>query len=119
MVALVVLVIAVVGLLRNLDGFIDGSAYLRDRSQAQVVAQNRLAELRLALHSGRDDLRGNAAGMETMLGRDWFWRLDTTATSVPGLSRVEIGVSLREGEDVPRLYTLVALLPGLDAPRGS
>lgn len=110
MVALAIVAIAVPALLFTLDQQLDGTAYLRDRSLAQIVASNRLSELRLALRSGQRRLQGSLAGSETMAGREWYWRVRTTATQVPEFSRVEVLVSDREAEDAPPLYTLVAFL---------
>ena len=47
MVALAVVAIAVPALLLTLSQQIDGTRYLQDRIQAQWIAANRLAELRL------------------------------------------------------------------------
>jgi type II secretion system protein I len=58
MVALAIVALALPALLLTLDQQIDGTAYLRDRSLAQIVASNRLTEVRLALRSGRQNLRG-------------------------------------------------------------
>ena len=110
MVALAIVAIAVPALLFTLDQQIDGTAYLRDRSLAQLVASNRLAELRLALRGGQGRLQGALGGREELAGRDWFWRVQTIATEVPGLSRVEIRVRDGEREETPALYTLVAFL---------
>jgi general secretion pathway protein I len=110
MVALAIVAIAVPALLFTLDQQIDGTAYLRDRSLAQLVASNRLAELRLALRGGQGRLQGALSGREELAGRDWFWRVQTIATEVPGLSRVEIRVRDGEREETPALYTLVAFL---------
>jgi general secretion pathway protein I len=110
MVALAIVAIAVPALLFTLDQQIDGSAYLRDRSMAQVVASNRLTELRLALRAGRRRLQGTLSGSETLAERDWFWQVRTIATEVPNFSRVEIEVRDRENEAAAPLYTLVAFL---------
>jgi general secretion pathway protein I len=110
MVALAIVAIAVPSLLFTLDQQIDGTAYLRDRSMAQIVASNRLSELRLALRGGQATLQGTLNGQEELAGRDWFWRVSTIATEVPGLSRVEIRVRDEEREEAPPLYTLVAFL---------
>jgi general secretion pathway protein I len=118
MVALAIVALAVPALLLTLDQQIDGSAYLRDRSLAQVVAQNRMAELRLGLAGGRRDMGGTLLGVEEMAGRDWYWRIETTATEVPDFSRVAVSVSLREGADAPRLYTLVAFVAGVSEGAG-
>ena len=110
MVALAIVALAVPALLFTLDQQLDGTAYLRDRSLARVVAANRLTELRLALRGGDRRLDGRLTGSETMAERDWYWRVSTTATQVPEFSRVEIAVSDRQGENATPLYTLVAFM---------
>ncbi|MDP5054002.1 MAG: type II secretion system minor pseudopilin GspI [Congregibacter sp.] len=113
MVALAIVALAVPALLFTMDQQIDGTAYIRDRSLAQIVASNRLAELRLALQSGRQSLGGTSAGSEEMAGREWFWRVQSQATEVPDFSRVEIQVRAQRplaDDDVSPLYTLVAFL---------
>ncbi|MEL7044197.1 MAG: type II secretion system minor pseudopilin GspI [Pseudomonadota bacterium] len=110
MVALFIVAVTVPALLFTLDQQLDGTAYLRERSLARLVAGNRLAELRLALRSGRGNLRGRLTGSDVLAERDWYWQIVTTATDVPDLSRVEIRVSDREGENADSLFTLVAFL---------
>ena len=110
MVALAVVALAVPALLFTMDQQIDGTAYLRDRSLAQVVASNRMAELRLALRGGQQSLRGSSTGSEEMAGREWHWRVQSQGTEVPDFSRVEVQVRVTEGDDSPSLYTLVAFI---------
>ena len=110
MVALVVVALAIPALLFTLNQQIDGTAYLRDRTLAQIVASNRLTELRLALRRGRSSLRGSLAGSEAMAGRDWFWRAQSAPTAVPNFSRLEIQVRARQEDSAPPLYTLVAFV---------
>lgn len=110
MVALAVVAIAVPALLFTLDQQIDGTAYLRDRSLAQIVASNRMSELRLALRGGQRRLQGSLSGSETLASRDWYWQIRTTATQVPNFSRVEVLVRDRDDERATPLYTLVAFL---------
>ncbi|WOJ98414.1 type II secretion system minor pseudopilin GspI [Congregibacter brevis] len=110
MVALAVVALAVPALLLTMDQQIDGTAYLRDRSLAQIVASNRLAELRLALRGGQQSLRGSSSGSEEMAGREWYWRVQSQGTEVPNFSRVEVQVRVIEGDESPSLYTLVAFI---------
>lgn len=110
MVALAIVALAVPALLFTMDQQIDGTAYIRDRSLAQVVANNRLAELRLALRGGGQTLRGSTTGSEEMAGRTWQWRVQSQATEVPDFSRVEVQIRTQESDDGPALYTLVAFL---------
>lgn len=110
MVALAIVALAVPALLFTMDQQIDGTAYIRDRSLAQVVAGNRLAELRLVLRSGGQSLRGSSTGSEDMAGRSWQWRVQSQATEVPEFSRVEVQIRPGDSQDGPALYTLVAFM---------
>lgn len=110
MVALAIVAIAVPALLFTLDQQIDGTAYLRDRSLARVVAANRMNELRLALRAGPRRPQGSLSGRESLARRDWYWRVSTTATQVPNFTRVEVAVRASDDERAPPLYTLVAFL---------
>jgi general secretion pathway protein I len=110
MVALAIVALALPALLLTLDQQIDGTAYLRDRSLAQIVASNRLTEVRLALRSGRQNLPTRLSGSEEMADRDWFWSVQSQATEVPDFSRVEVQVRGSEAADAASLYTLVAFL---------
>jgi general secretion pathway protein I len=118
MVALAIVALSLPALLLTLDQQIDGTAYLRDRSLAQVVASNRLSELRLALRARPRALPGLIRGSEQMAGREWFWSVRTEATEVPDFSRVELQVRRSENEDSTALYTLVAIL-AVNAEAGS
>lgn len=111
MLALVIVATAVPALLLTLDQQIDGTVHIRDRSLAQIIAANRLAELRLAQRADSvEGLRGELRGSEEMLDRTWYWRMVTTATEVPGFSRVELQVRTTENENRPSLHTLVAYI---------
>lgn len=110
MVALFIAALTLPALLFTLDQQIDGTGYLRDRSLAQLVASNRMSELQLSLRAGRPAPQGRLSGEEQMLGRDWFWSLQTQATEVPQFTRVEIQVRDEEGAEAAPLFTLVAFL---------
>ena len=110
MVALAIVALAIPALLFTLDQQVDGTAYLRDRSLARIVASNRLSELRLALRGQPQALRGRLAGSEEMAGREWFWTVRSQSTEVAGFSRVELQVRASENEDAGALFTLVAFL---------
>jgi general secretion pathway protein I len=110
MVAIVIVALALPALLFTLSQHIDGTAHLRDRSLARLVASNRMAEVRLALRASRARFTGSRSGEETLAGRDWFWRLDSEATELPGFSRITVEVRDREEPEIQPLYTLTALL---------
>lgn len=111
MVALAVVAIAVPALLVALYQQIDNTGYLRDRTLAQMVASNRLAEMRLVIAATRELNRDKADGRLEFADREWFWRSAIEPTGqVPNFFRLEVAVATREGEDAEPLYTLVAFM---------
>jgi len=110
MVALVVVALALPALLFTLQQHIDGTAYLRDKAVAQLVAVNRLTELRVLRDGSGSLVVGDDSGVTTMAGRDWFWRARTVATELPRFFRIEVTVSdVEQSEDTP-LVTLQGFL---------
>jgi general secretion pathway protein I len=110
MVALAVVAVALPALLFTLDQQIDGTAYLRERSQAQWVAANRLAEIRL-LSARPGSLRsGRANGELEMAGQTWFWRSLTEETQIPGFYRVDVNVAAEPGDAAPALASVSGFL---------
>ena len=110
MIALAIVALTVPALLLTLNQQIDSTAYLREKSMASLVANNRLVELRLALRTGQRRLTGTLTGSETMADREWFWSVSTEATEVTGFSRVEVSVSSNEDEGAANLHSIVAFL---------
>ncbi len=110
MVALAVVAIALPALLVALSQHVDATGYMRDKSLAQLVAANKLEELRILSRAGQSLLRGQDSGVSGMAGRDWHWWLDSEPTQVTNFYRVEIDIATsEEGRNQP-LYTLVAFL---------
>lgn len=110
MVALAVVALALPALMFALYQQVDGTGYLRDKSLAQMVANNKLVELRLLTAARSGLFSGVDSGVEELAGRQWHWRLASSATQVQSFYRVEIAV--RAGEDESRLplHTLVAFM---------
>jgi general secretion pathway protein I len=110
MVALAIVAIALPALLMALYQQIDDTAYLRDKTLAYMVAENKLAEMRLVISSTRNLSAGKDSGLASMADRDWYWWVETKTTEVEKFFRVDITVSLEE-EEQP-LYTLSAFMSG-------
>jgi general secretion pathway protein I len=111
MVALAVVALALPALVMSLYQQVDGIEHVRDKSMAQVVAANKLAELRLLTRARQSLLSGSESGTEELAGRKWSWQITSTETGVDAFRRIEIAV--RPGEDRqqgPALYTLVAFM---------
>jgi len=120
MVAMAVVAIALPALIMSLYYQIDGTEHLRDKSQAQIVAANKLTELRLLSQARQSLLNGSDTGNAELADRTWSWSIQSSETPVQSFYRVEI--SVRAGEDVqqgPALYTLVAFMSAeIEAPGG-
>ena len=112
MVALAIVAIALPALLMALYQQIDDTAYLRDKTLAYMVAENKLAEIRLVIGSTRNLSAGKDSGLASMADRDWYWWVETKATEVEKFFRVDITVSLEEEQQEQPLYTLSAFMSG-------
>jgi general secretion pathway protein I len=110
MVALMVVAIALPALLKALYQQIDGTAYLRDKSLAQWVASNRMAEVRLQVDRNGTLFRGERTGQDTMASQEWYWEMTSEETAVADFYRLEIRVGLEDFEEREPLYTLVGFL---------
>lgn len=112
MVALAIVAITLPALLMALYQQVDDAAYLRDKTLAEMLAVNKLAEMRLVIASTRSVRAGKDNGEETFLDRDWYWWAETTATEAGKVFRVDIRVALDEERREQPLYTLTASMFG-------
>lgn len=111
MVALAIVAIALPAVLMSLYRQIDDTAYLRDKTMAQMVAANKLAEMRLVIASTRVLSAGKDTGIASMADREWHWWVETTPTEqVPNFFRIEIKVALGEDQQAQPLYVLTAFM---------
>jgi general secretion pathway protein I len=112
MVALAIVAITLPALLMALYQQVDDAAYLRDKTLAEMVAVNKLAQMRLVIASTRDLQAGKDSGDNTFVDREWYWWAETKTTEVPDFYRVEIRVALDEERREQPLYTLSAFMFG-------
>lgn len=108
--ALAVVAIALPALLVALSQHVDGTGYLRDKSLAQMVAANKLAELRILSRASQNLLQGEDSGVAPMAGREFNWWMDSQPTEAANFFRVEIAVAADEEQREQPLFTLVAFL---------
>jgi general secretion pathway protein I len=110
LVALAIVALSLPALLFALDQQVDGTAYLRDKSLARVVAANKIEELRLLAAARGRLLQGSESGEARLADRDWYWWIDSSATDLPSFSRVAVSVGLEPEEEAATLVTVVAYL---------
>lgn len=94
LVAVAVLGIAFVAAIGSAGQALYNSAHLRDRTIAQWVAANLIAERRLA---GAWPETGNSNGEAYMAGRYWEWEMQISETPDPDLRRLEVRVRTEDG----------------------
>jgi general secretion pathway protein I len=112
MVALAIVAIALPALLMALYRQIDDTAYLRDKTLAEMVAANQLAQLRLVIASTRSLTTGKDNGTAQLADRDWYWWIETTSTEQANYFRIAISVALDEKQREHPLYTLTTYMSG-------
>ena len=89
LVALAIVTVGMAALLSTLSSSADTESYLRDKTFANWVALNQIAQVRL---SGQLPSPGTSTGDSDFAGRKWHWRQEVTATQVPGMVRVDVSV---------------------------
>lgn len=113
MVALGVIAIALPALLFSMMAEIDGAAYLRDKMQAQWVADNVLEEVRIRNRLNGAVPEGNKTGEEELGNRKWYWKSRSQAFSQQELADiygVEVSVWPEDGKAEEPLIKLVGIV---------
>lgn len=98
MVAMAIVALALPALLGQISSQVDHTAYMRDKSVAQWVAQNQLEILQLEYALNQKLLKGSASGSTEMAGRTWYWQVNSEATVVPGMWRETVTVGTEAEE---------------------
>lgn len=102
MVALAIAAISLAAVTAAVSQMVDAANSLRNRTYASWIAQNKIAELRLA--NVVPDVGEDSDTLE-FAGLDWTWRATISDTGVENLFRVDVAVSFAESDDVIRTVT--------------
>jgi general secretion pathway protein I len=89
LVALAIVTVGMAAVLGTLTSSADTVAYLRDKTFADWVALNQIAQVRL---SGQVPLPGKSDGDADFAGRKWRWHQEVNSTQVPGMVRIDVSV---------------------------
>lgn len=98
LIALVVLALALLALMRTAAMQTDAFADLRERTLAGWLAQNVIAETRLA---NPLPTAGRSNGQRRFAGRDWRWELDVQSTQVPSIRRLDVHIATATAPATP------------------
>ncbi|MGB0712398.1 MAG: type II secretion system minor pseudopilin GspI [Gammaproteobacteria bacterium] len=96
LVALSIVAVALAALLSATGTQTAAAAHIQQRTFAQWVGLNALAEARLFPENG-----GGSEGTEDMAGAHWAWRYQVESTSDPAVERIIVSVMLEgDGRDI-------------------
>ena len=102
MVALAIIGLSLLAVAGKMSQMIDTANAMRERTYASWIAQNKIAELRLANVLPEVS---SSSGEVDYAGSEWGWRSVVTETGVENLFRVDVSVSYAGSEDVIRTVT--------------
>lgn len=102
MVALAIIGLSLLALAAKMGQMIDTANVMRERTYASWIAQNKIAELRLANVVPEVS---SSSGELDYASVEWGWRAVVSETGVENLFRVDVEVSYAGSEDVIRTVT--------------
>jgi general secretion pathway protein I len=88
-VAIAVVALGLMAVFRVVHATVNNATYLRDRSFATWIADNRLAEMRLGTELPSVD---ETEGQVQFAGQDWRWTATVSQTPVEDLRRIDVRV---------------------------
>jgi general secretion pathway protein I len=115
MVALAIVAVAISALLVQIMGNVDSIGYLRDKAVAQWVALNQLELVYLENNHSNKLISRERSGIETMGGRDWYWKIKPKQTAADGFLQMQVSVRANE-DDESALVTVNGLIDRYHAP---
>ena len=108
MVALAIVALSLAAIAATMSQMIAAASAMRDRTYASWIAQNRIAEIRLALQAPETS---TSSGEVEYANTDWTWRAVVTESGVPDLFRIDVAVSIAGSDETMRSVTGFVGLP--------
>jgi general secretion pathway protein I len=119
LVALAIVAIGMAAVLSTLTSSASTVIYMKDRTLAQWIALNHIAEQRL---QAQVPALGNTEGDIDYAGSKWHWRQETVATAVQGMVRMDVHVrpaDIKADNEHGWYVTLSGIMgDAVGAPRG-
>jgi general secretion pathway protein I len=97
MVALAIVGLSLGAVAASVSQMVDAATTMRERTYGSWIAQNKIAELRLA--NVVPEVSDTSGELE-FAGLEWAWRANISETGVENLYRVDVSISY-PGSDVP------------------
>jgi general secretion pathway protein I len=102
MVAMAIAALGLAAVAASVSQMIDAGTAMQQRTYASWVAQNKIAELRLANVVPEVS---ETSGDTILAQREWTWRATISETGVENLFRVDVQVGLADGDENIRTVT--------------
>ncbi|MDH3532650.1 MAG: type II secretion system minor pseudopilin GspI [Gammaproteobacteria bacterium] len=102
MVALAIIGLSLLAVAGKMGQMIDTANVMRERTYASWIAQNKIAELRLANVIPEVS---SSSGEIDYADTEWAWRAVVSATGVENLFRVDVSVTYAGSDDIIRTVT--------------
>ena len=102
MVALSIVALSLLAIAASMNQMIDAANTMRERTYASWIAQNKIAELRLA--NEQVDVSSTSGELD-YANATWAWSADISETGIEGFFRVDVSVTLAGSEYIIRTVT--------------
>jgi type II secretion system protein I len=116
LVALAVVAIGMAAVLESVSSSADSAVYLRDKTLAEWIALNQLAQTRL---NTQPPSLGSTDGELDYAGRHWRWHQDVVDAGFPGILRIDVSVQQADtpaGEKAPWIASVSGAFGSALAP---
>ncbi|MFQ5983325.1 MAG: type II secretion system minor pseudopilin GspI [Woeseiaceae bacterium] len=110
MVAMAIAALGLAAVAASVSQMLDVGSAMQQRTYASWIAQNKIAESRLA--NVAPEVSETSGDVE-FAGREWLWRATISETGVENLYRVDVRVGLPEGDENVRTVTGFIGEPGV------
>ncbi len=110
MVALAIAGLSLAAVAASLSQMVDAGSAMQERTYASWIAQNRIAELRLA--NVVPEVSATSGELQ-YAALEWAWRATISETGVENLFRVDVEVSYAGSDDIIRTVTGFIGEPGV------
>ncbi len=110
MVAMAIAALGLAAVAASVSQMVDAGAAMQQRTYASWIAQNKIAEMRLA--NVIPDV-SESSGDTIYANREWTWRATVSETGVENLYRVDVQVGLANGDENIRTVSGFVGEPGV------
>jgi general secretion pathway protein I len=113
LVALAIVAIGMAAVLSTIGSSAETASYLRDKTFAQWIALNQLAQLRLSTTQQQLPSQGTTEGELDYAGHHWHWQQIVSDAGFPGMLRIDVKVQQTDtaaGKSAPYIGNAIGIV---------